>query len=161
MLVGYFAYVKSHLVFGVMEGIVVNVAIFILIISVIIVHWVADFVCQTDEMAVNKSKSWYWLGYHVCVYTSILFLGMVVCLSFLVGFEKFLTEPSIITGLFVFAVINGVLHFITDAITSRVSSHLWQKGDRHNFFVMVGFDQVIHYTCLFGVITCGAWMNGF
>lgn len=26
---------------------------------------------------------------------------------------------------------------------------LWAKGDVHNFFVSVGFDQVLHYTQLF------------
>ncbi len=49
----------------------------------------------------------------------------------------------------VWAVVNGVLHFITDAITSRITSKLWQKNDMHNFFVVVGFDQLVHYACLF------------
>jgi hypothetical protein len=44
-----------------------------------------------------------------------------------------------------------IMHFITDAITSRTTSYLWQKGERHWFFVVIGLDQAIHMTTLFGV----------
>jgi hypothetical protein len=45
--------------------------------------------------------------------------------------------------------LNGALHFITDACTSRLTGYFYKKGDYHNFFVVIGFEQFIHYTCLF------------
>ena len=43
---------------------------------------------------------------------------------------------------------NGLLHFVTDYCTSRVSSRLYATQDWHRFFIVVGFDQVIHQVTL-------------
>lgn len=95
------------------------------VIIVIWLHWFADFVLQTDAMAKGKSKTYRWLALHVLVYMlPLLFFG------------------------YKFAVINGVLHWITDFFSSRMTSKLWAKGDVHNFFVVIGIDQAIHMTCL-------------
>jgi hypothetical protein len=48
----------------------------------------------------------------------------------------------------IFAAINGALHFVTDYITSRASSNLWEEKKWHRFFVMIGFDQLIHQATL-------------
>jgi hypothetical protein len=48
-----------------------------------------------------------------------------------------------------FAVVNSALHFVTDFCTSRATSALWKKDQRHWFFVVIGLDQAIHMTCLF------------
>lgn len=103
----------------------------------IINHWIADFVMQTDEMAVNKSKSMDWLAKHLNAYIFSM-IPMTLYASFKFGFW-------VSAG---WLLLNGLLHFITDFFTSRLTSRLWQKGDRHNFFVVIGFDQVIHYACL-------------
>ena len=100
-------------------------AIIYKIITVIWLHWMADFILQTDAMAKGKSTSNKWLGKHIAVYSACL-------LPF--GIK--------------FAILNGVAHFITDYFTSRATSKLWKKGDVHNFFVVIGFDQAIHMTCL-------------
>jgi hypothetical protein len=52
---------------------------------------------------------------------------------------------------FVFSFITFGAHWFTDYYTSRLNSKLWSKGDVHNFFVNVGFDQVLHYIQLFGI----------
>lgn len=44
--------------------------------------------------------------------------------------------------------ITFITHWITDYNTSRWTSKLWAKGDVHNFFVVVGGDQLIHYLTL-------------
>lgn len=95
-------------------------------IHVMIVHWIADFVLQTDSMATNKSTSNKWLAYHIGVYTLML-------------------VPFGVT----FAVINGAAHFITDYCTSRLTSYFWKKEMRHEFFVTIGFDQLLHFIVLF------------
>jgi hypothetical protein len=96
-------------------------------------HWFADFVLQTHWQASNKSKRLDALARHVLNYTYVL--GIVSILLF--------GDHGV-----VFAGINGILHFGTDYFTSRWSSKLYAKQDWHNFFVVIGFDQLIHQTTL-------------
>ena len=112
------------------------------ILSVLFVHWVADFVCQTQWMAINKSKNNWALGVHVLVY------GFVTYNLFWLINYFFLDAFSTLT-LAVWTVVNMALHAIVDYNTSRVTSKLWAEQKTHNFFVMIGFDQFIHYVCLF------------
>lgn len=102
-----------------------NILLFLLTI-----HFVADFILQTDWMAVNKSKDWSALFTHVWTY-SLMFLLAIT------------TVKGLWIGLMFFG-LTFLTHAITDAITSRITSYLWGKGDRHNFFVVIGFDQLIH-----------------
>ena len=84
-------------------------------------HWVFDFVWQTDEMAVNNSKSLKWLGIHCFVYSiPFWFLDLK------------------------FGAIAFVSHIIIDGVTSRINSYLWAKERRHEFFTSIGFDQFLH-----------------
>lgn len=89
-------------------------------------HWLGDAVLQTDEQAKNKSSSFIWLSKHIAVYTLVMsvFFGPV------------------------FGLINGAVHFVVDAISSRISKYYWLKEQRHNFFVVVLADQAIHLSCL-------------
>jgi hypothetical protein len=91
------------------------------IVIILTVHFIADFVLQSNWMAQNKSKSLLALGAHATVYTIVL---------------------AIISPLW--AIVNGIAHFIVYFITSRWTSRLWAKGDTHNFFVVIGLDQLIH-----------------
>jgi hypothetical protein len=104
-------------------------------VELLIVHWFADFVLQTSWQATNKSKNNVALAHHVGVYTGVLALASIGLfgLSF---------------ALILFVVINGAAHFVTDYITSRISSRLFAKQDWHNFFVVVGLDQLIHQLTL-------------
>jgi hypothetical protein len=89
------------------------------------VHTFADFVVQTDTMAINKSKSNFWLTLHVMSYA-----------LFLLPFG------------FWFAVANFWLHIATDYVTSRITSRLWREEKRHKFFIVIGIDQALHLTAL-------------
>jgi uncharacterized membrane protein YjjP (DUF1212 family) len=91
-------------------------------------------------MAVNKSKSNYWLTAHVAVYS-----------VWMIPLGYYLLGDSI--RVIMFDWINFSLHWIIDFITSRINSKLWAAGQTHYFFVSVGFDQLLHYACLFGTLT--------
>jgi hypothetical protein len=112
-----------------------------MIMSVIAIHWIADFVLQTDWQAKNKSSNNIALLLHVTTYS--------ICLTFFAVYIT-LNNQGFMWKEWVIA--NAVLHFITDYITSRINTYLWSKGRVHDFFVSVGFDQVIHYACLFGTL---------
>jgi len=101
----------------------------LLVIRVLFAHWIADFVAQTDWMAKNKSKNNKALFVHVAMYTGVLCLIM--------------TGHNPLISLF-----NGITHFFIDYVTSRMSSKLWAKGEVHNFFVVIGFDQFLHAVIL-------------
>lgn len=113
-----------------------DTAIFLLF--VLGVHWFADFVCQTHWQASNKSSNWLALGRHVFSYTAVLSFGVGYLLVKLV-------PGTTAIELAFFAIWTFVTHGITDAITSRITSSLWKQQRWHDFFVVVGADQVIHY----------------
>ena len=114
----------------------------ITLLVVIAIHFFADFVCQTHNMAINKSKSNYWLTLHVLTYTFVTWLAWLFC--FFQPSMDYKSYDYVSFSVFIFTT-----HWITDYITSRISSKYFGKGDYHNGFVVVGFDQVLHYIQLF------------
>ena len=116
-------------------------------------HWVSDFILQSGWMATNKSKSNLALSAHIITYTTSLMVVVcapIVLFTYISPAYTSAAQMSIIASLIIWALINGVFHFMTDYYTSRWTSRLWQAGDTHNFFVVIGLDQAIHYITLFG-----------
>ncbi len=113
------------------------------LVALLATHWVGDFVLQTNFQASNKSKRLDALSLHVTTYTVTLFIAAIILFG-------------VMTAV-IFAAINGALHFATDYITSRASSKLWEEQNWHRFFVMIGFDQLIHQvtlaSTLWGLVT--------
>jgi Protein of unknown function (DUF3307) len=113
------------------------------LVALLATHWVGDFVLQTNFQASNKSKRLDALSLHVATYTVTLFVAAIILFG-------------VMTAV-IFAAINGALHFATDYITSRASSKLWEEQNWHRFFVMIGFDQLIHQltltSTLWGLVT--------
>lgn len=95
------------------------------LLTLVWMHFIADFIFQTDKIAINKSKDSTILLFHVLIY-SIPFLWFG----------------------WIFALTNAFLHFIVDYFTSRLTSYLYKQNKRHWFFVVIGLDQAIHMTCL-------------
>jgi len=44
--------------------------------------------------------------------------------------------------------ITFITHWVTDYFTSKWTSRLWEEKQVHNFFVVIGLDQLIHATSL-------------
>ena len=96
------------------------------IIILLTLHFISDFFLQSDKMALNKSKNAWVLLLH-CIIYSIIFIGF--------GWK--------------FVILVFVSHFIIDFVSSKVSAGFWRSGQRHWFFVSVGFDQLLHTSLLF------------
>lgn len=114
-----------------------------IILSILFVHWFADFVCQTEKMALNKSKSLDALFGHTGTYSLIWF--------FIIGMYGLLSVPFhyYVPGqLLLFVPITFVCHTATDYYTSRVNAQLWEQKKTHDFFVSIGFDQFLHFAQL-------------
>lgn len=95
------------------------------LLTLIWMHCIADFVFQTDKMAQSKSSSNGWLAFHVLIYSApFLWFGVP------------------------FALATFGFHFFTDGVSSRIAKRLWEKEERHWFFVVIGIDQALHMTAL-------------
>lgn len=119
------------------------------IFFILIIHWVADFILQSDEDAKGKSKYMKNLVSHTFKYSLFLF-GGVLWYSVIYDFITYVNSMEIIFhNAFGFAIITFVFHTITDYFTSRLNAKLWAAEKRHPFFVSIGFDQLLHYAQLF------------
>lgn len=108
-------------------------------LTLLAAHFVGDFILQSNWMALNKSKKMEALTFHCLVYSI----------------------PMLLFG-WRFALLNFYFHWVTDYFTSRWTSKLWfikgvelpfgnieyDDAKRHWFFVVIGLDQLIHYTFL-------------
>jgi len=94
-------------------------------ILLIWIHYISDFVFQSDKIATLKSHNIKYLSLHCLIYSL----------------------PMVIFG-WKFALINGILHFIVDFITSKLTAYYWKINRIDNFFSIIGLDQGIHMTCL-------------
>lgn len=136
-----------------------------LILLIISFHWIADFVLQTEWQATNKSKNIKALIAHTTTYSTFWLPVSLIFFDF-----SFLNSLAFVGITFLF-------HTATDYLTSKLNTRLVTeirkeqieafqkgllecspqenflnsigKGKWHNFFVSVGFDQVLHYAQLF------------
>lgn len=119
------------------------------IFSILIIHWIGDFILQTDWEAKNKSINNKALTDHVCTYTFFWFFVGFWYIIIKIANDNFFTGTRAIIALLVFTFVTFASHWITDYFTSRLNTKLWKKGDVHNFFVSIGFDQILHYIQLY------------
>lgn len=102
---------------------------------IVVLHFIGDFVLQSDKDAKCKSRSLKCLVSHTSTYI-IPFVLVGIC------FYSF----SLVT---LYVLITFLAHTITDYFTSKINSKLYQSGNTHNFFIGIGADQVLHYVQLF------------
>lgn len=114
----------------------------ITILYILFVHWIADFVLQTEWQATNKSKNFEALTDHTAVYTVVFWFAML-------GYNWVIKGgSSSALGVLFFCIITFLCHTSTDYFTSRVNAKLWEEKKVHNFFVSIGFDQFLHFAQL-------------
>lgn len=101
------------------------------VILILLIHFVADFLCQTRKMATNKSKSIPWLTFHVFVYTIVTTIGWEYLLNL-----KFIVVPTVI-------IITFITHWVTDFFTSKLTTYFYKKERYFEFFGVIGLDQFI------------------
>lgn len=116
----------------------------VIIIYILAVHWVGDFIMQTDWQATNKHKDWYALTQHVLRYTATWIVGTLGLI--IAGYDVPMLAILLI----------GFTHWITDYFTSKVSRQLSiaakYHGSYRGFFVWIGFDQLLHYAQIFAIL---------
>jgi len=123
---------------------------------IIVIHWIADFVLQTEDMAMNKSKSFKALIKHTFVYSLCWYL---VLFGFSVWGNHFggpsIEELGWSSWMMLFPVITFVFHTLTDYVTSRITSKKFENKQYYavfpklGAFSVIGLDQVLHYAQLF------------
>jgi hypothetical protein len=134
----------------------------------LVAHWLADFVLQTHWQASNKSKNDEALGRHVLVYTLVLSVGVDIAFPgaswrdwgmFVTGngFLHFWTDyvTSRMTSRLFAAQLNefdivlpSLIHWPNDSAPTERRTFLKRDFTLHNFFIVVGLDQLIHQATL-------------
>lgn len=122
------------------------------IIVIMFIHWLGDFPMQSDEMAKGKSSSWKYLIQHTSVYSS-MFVAFAIFYLGIIPFETYNVDTltwlrQFCTNVTLFTIVTFTLHTFQDYITSRINKYFWNKGQVHNFFTSVGFDQFLHLSQL-------------
>jgi hypothetical protein len=120
---------------------------------ILVVHYIADFIFQTEEMGVSKSKSFFILLKHTFVYTLVFYSAFIIIGIYdgVIGLDGF----EITLKWFLFFPITFITHTLVDFLSTKIKSkqfinkQFYTKGLNFGFFSMIGLDQVIHYGILF------------
>lgn len=97
----------------------------IAILVIIIIHFLGEFVLQSQVMVVNKSESLPWLFVH-CLTYSILFLPFGVAFVF----------------------VTFCLHMLVDYFTSKAYMSMIRQIKPREQTLVFGADQALHMLCL-------------
>ena len=118
-------------------------------------HWFADFFTQTDAiMALNieTKNDNDRVSLHAALYTIFIFIIISIYMSLIATSGI----GTILVVVFIWSLLNGILHWEVDHIATHVNGLLWKHNLREWFFAVLGIDQIIHYACLlttFSVLT--------
>lgn len=110
-----------------------NIFIFILV-----VHWITDFIFQSEKWSMGKSKSFLMLIKHTSVYASLWLLPV------------WLMTYELIHSL-TFVLATFITHTLIDYFSSKIVSAKFARGyytgpiPNFGAFTIIGFDQLLHY----------------
>lgn len=111
----------------------------------LILHFIADFILQSNEMAIKKSQEPLVLLKHCGIHLGVFFIGFVLLHGFI--------------GAFLIALANATFHAVIDwniwrtykKWAAKTNPNIKSAADvmndekaRHWFFVTIGFDQLLH-----------------
>lgn len=124
------------------------------VLTILSIHWIADFVFQDEKWATTKSHSIKSLLAHTLTYSVI---WMVFCSLFLLtGYLFDITAFKLnVIKLIYFILTTFIIHTITDYFTSKIVSRKFKNNELGSpipnlgAFSIIGFDQVLHYFQLF------------
>lgn len=129
--------------------------IIIILIYINFIHFFADYVFQPYSMQVDKSKKLSALFEHVFIYSSMLFVSLVI-------FNKiYFSEYKLILTM-KYCGLNFIFHFIIDLISAKFIKNLGNKimidRDDKKFIIervdlwgpicLLGLDQFFHLSLL-------------
>lgn len=135
-----------------------------LTIYLFFLHFLADFVFQSREMAEKKSSDFKYLFNHVLIQITVMFFGLMLV-------------PSLSYGkMYQIAFFNAMIHGLIDwniwklykfVVKYRLDRHYeddeeakafaaanWEYWKDKDFYITIGFDQFLHFTTILVVI----WM---
>jgi hypothetical protein len=121
---------------------------YMVLILLFFIHFVADFVGQSQEIATRKSHSINAMLYHIMTYSFITFglIQFIYIIDLITNNTMYVFTSFII--ILKYTCIIGLLHGLTDIFTSKIAKHFYNQNNLHAFFVTIGFDQFIHYTSI-------------
>lgn len=111
------------------------------IVLIIILHFIADFLCQTRNMGNNKSSSNIVLAEHILTYSGVFLVASFITPAF---------------GI-IFVLVNAFGHAITDWCSSRIGKWFHEQNQLYWFYATLGLDQTIHMLTL---ILTYEWLLG-
>lgn len=120
-----------------------------IVFIIILIHYVADYICQDGKWALGKSKNWKDLLNHTLTYSLIWLIPIAIL------FPNNWSSDNYVINSLLFGAITFITHTIIDYFSSRIASDLRAKGKfggsipNLGFFSVLGFDQVLHYGQLF------------
>lgn len=115
------------------------------IFSIIIIHWIADFILQTEKQGMNKSKDFDILLSHTINYS-------IVWILFGIFYTLITDTVKLIPLIILFSILTFFIHTITDYYTSKITSKRYLKNHFYGFngfWFWIGLDQILHYIQLF------------
>lgn len=122
----------------------------------IVIHYVADFMAQTEEMAVGKSKSIKLLLKHTGIYTFIFYMVFALWCAYQNHFGTITVQDmGWSPWFFLFFPITFVCHTVIDYVSSKITARKFEKKEFYTgipnmgAFSIIGLDQVCHYATLF------------
>jgi hypothetical protein len=113
------------------------------IILILVIHWFADFVLQTQWITDNQDRDMDALLGHTVTYSLVwLCVGVLYSMS-LEG------QAEQLYAMFLFPLATWAFHTIVDYFSTQRMNELFKRGNMRNFYVVFGLDQLIHILQLF------------
>lgn len=105
----------------------------------LLLHFVADFICQSNMSITHRGKDFGWLLVHIVGYVLTFFAGMMLGVLFL-GFSAIMVFKLTLTIL--------TVHSFVDFCLGKITSHFWEMKQHRWAFVIMGAEQIFHIILL-------------